>query len=273
MTYQSKTNSYQYSHSAPVPRPVHRDTAVRKISFILGPSRPEFAISAATEIFQTANDVIGYARFGLSHFDGLQDFLGESGERPNCGETLLFLGDHRNVWSLDPKIRTKVSARIWQSKISAFCGGAVFLAAQVGHCRQRTVAVHPNFRAVFKERGWADEFIDQPIWIDGPIWSAIAGGAGLQLALEMVGHDLGPETKKLVSAQLGLSETPVSTLSIESCQLEQSASQDYLVRTCTEFSLLFRDLDLPVPSFDSLDAVCQAVVGFALPQIPVRCAS
>ncbi|SDE53977.1 aspartate/glutamate racemase family protein [Ruegeria marina] len=48
---------------------------------------------------------------------------------------------------------------------------------------------------------------------------------------------------------------------------------DRLVTACTEFSLLFRDLDLPVPSFDSLDAVCKAVVGFALPQIPVRCAS
>lgn len=50
----------------------------------------------------------------------------------------------------------------------------------------------------------------------------------------------------------------------------QSGGVDCLVTACTEFSLLVSSLELPLPVFDSLDAVCRSVISYGPPDTRVR---
>ncbi|KQT09519.1 GlxA family transcriptional regulator [Ramlibacter sp. Leaf400] len=93
------------------------------------------------------------------------------------------------------------ASRKW-GRVSSVCSGSLLLAAG-GLLDGRTATTHWSRTAQFERQFPQVQLQPERIFVhDGPIWTSAGVTAGIDLALAIIGHDLGPDAARAVAQEL-----------------------------------------------------------------------
>lgn len=163
-----------------------------------------------------------------------------SGKPNSC----MFVGGYHERWWLPKSIISPIRHIVQSSQRSAFIGSAVFITAEIGMLDTRSAVIHPNFQpVVYEEYGVEPSSLD-PMLIDGKIFTATGGVAGMLIALEFVKADMGDQFKNAVAQALGIGKIEPTTVATDSLTWDIAARNDELILAC--ILEMRRNIEMPI---------------------------
>ncbi len=207
-----------------------------RIAICVQKSAPDFMHTGLLEPFALANELLGYEFYEVAVYSD----LGEMCARPTDARfntervSQIFAGGYQDRWVAEETMVNRLRHSCRTSLRSSFIGSGIFLAELVGLLENNGAAVHGNFRATLEEELYSFNCVEEPLWINGNVYTATGSAAGIRVCLEFIRSDLGEAIYQSIATFMGSQDTKVTSASMDYLRWDCAAHNDRHVIACIQ---------------------------------------
>lgn len=162
-----------------------------------------YAAAACAEILNCANRFLNEDRFSWEVSEGL-DVVRIRSLHDMARTGLVLIGGTERPWLPGDATLQQVRPRVQSARHLCVVGSGVFVPLAVGHLNDKTLCVHPNFRAAVLEMAPFARVRGQVITHSHRLSSAIGGMAAAAMILDLIGQQIGAFTAQAIAEYLGM---------------------------------------------------------------------